>query len=185
MGGGASAALACLRCITAFCFCDQASVCVSAWRSPLRHGSERHPGRSTLPLRLQLQLAFCPSSHCIHVPLSSPVSLTCAPQECPALLPVRRRWIEMLMVAEPGPFPVMLTCRRVQQRSFSACDAFFVPCASSLQRCAAAAALQRLSWQPLYRVWHHLLLALYLPTAVVAVYCVEIECRLNLLPQFR
>ncbi len=39
----------------------------TAWRSPLRHGSERLSGRSTLPLRLQLQLAFCPSSCCVNV----------------------------------------------------------------------------------------------------------------------
>lgn len=70
------------------------------------------------------------------------------------------------------------------QRSCSACDVFLAPSASSLQRCAAGAALQHLlspAGAATARVWLHLLLALYFPTAVVAVYSVEIECRLNLL----
>jgi uncharacterized protein YhhL (DUF1145 family) len=53
---------------------------------------------------------------------------------------------------------------------------------------AAAAALQHLlspAGAATARVWLHLLLALYFPTAVVAVYSVEIECRLNLLSHFR
>lgn len=104
-----------LRCITAFCFCDQVS----------------------------------------------------APLECLSLHPERRRWDVVLMVAEPGPFPVMLTCRRVQQRSFSACDAFLCRArASLLQRCAAAYVMTATA-----REMFQLLLALRLPTAVVAVYC--------------